>query len=125
MLALELVAPVLNPVRPRDEHLTSAGGRPLPGGEAVDERSAGELVRAKPAAEGDDGEPLVLAREVDLAGKLGERRAQHAHAPTGGGTAAGTPRRSSRRSPTRSEFAMAVRAGLTAPMLGKTLVSTT
>jgi hypothetical protein len=30
-----------------------------------------------------------------------------------------------RRSPTRSEFAIAVSAGLTAPMLGKMLVSTT
>ena len=33
--------------------------------------------------------------------------------------------RSSRWSPTRSEFAIAVSAGLTAPMLGKMLVSTT
>jgi len=35
------------------------------------------------------------------------------------------PSRSSRWSPTRSAFAMAVRAGFTAPMLGKKLVSTT
>ena len=35
------------------------------------------------------------------------------------------PRRSSRWSPTRSAFAIAVSAGLTAPMLGKKLVSTT
>jgi hypothetical protein len=35
------------------------------------------------------------------------------------------PIRSSRWSPTRSEFAIAVSAGFTAPMLGKTLVSTT
>src|SRR5256885_11469990 len=34
------------------------------------------------------------------------------------------PSRSSKWSPTRSEFAIAVRAGFTAPMLGKTLVST-
>jgi hypothetical protein len=33
--------------------------------------------------------------------------------------------RSRRWSPTRSEFAIAVSAGFTAPMLGKTLVSTT
>ena len=39
--------------------------------------------------------------------------------------AAETPRRSNRWSPTRSELAIAVSAGLTAPMLGKTLVSTT
>src|SRR5215831_10340168 len=35
------------------------------------------------------------------------------------------PSRSRRWSPTRSAFAMAVSAGLTAPMLGKKLVSTT
>ena len=35
------------------------------------------------------------------------------------------PRRSSRWSPTRIAFAIAVSAGLTAPMLGKKLVSTT
>jgi len=35
------------------------------------------------------------------------------------------PRRSSKWSPTLSELAIAVSAGLTAPMLGKTLVSTT
>src|SRR5262249_5838195 len=35
------------------------------------------------------------------------------------------PSLSSRWSPTRSEFAIAVSAGLTAPMLGKMLVSTT
>ena len=37
----------------------------------------------------------------------------------------GPPSRSSRWSPTRSEFAIAVSAGFTAPMLGKMLVSTT
>ena len=40
-------------------------------------------------------------------------------------TGASAPSRSSRWSPTRSEFAIAVSAGLTAPMLGKMLVSTT
>ena len=35
------------------------------------------------------------------------------------------PSRSSRWSPTRSAFAIAVKAGFTAPMLGKQLVSTT
>jgi len=48
------------------------------------------------------------------------------HATQAAAVAAGfAPSRSSKWSPTRSEFAIAVSAGLTAPMLGKTLVSTT
>jgi hypothetical protein len=45
--------------------------------------------------------------------------------PTVAAASVPAPMRSSRWSPTRSEFAIAVRAGFTAPMLGKTLVSTT
>lgn len=58
-----------------------------------------------------DGTPggFVLRRPVE--GSLGAARRQ--------------PSRSTRWSPTRRAFAMAVRDGLTAPMLGKKLVSTT
>ena len=45
--------------------------------------------------------------------------------PAAGRLGLDAPRRSSRWSPTRSEFAIAVSAGFTAPMLGNTLVSTT
>src|SRR5215831_3681277 len=90
-LAVELVAAVLDPVRPRREHLAATGGRPLAG------------------------------RDLDLAGDCH----LDAHTPTLATTVGAAPRRSSRWSPTRREFAIAVSAGLTAPMLGKMLVSTT
>src|SRR5205823_5453053 len=124
-LAVELVAPVLDPVRPRGQHLTAAGGRPRRGSETVDELPAGDLVRAEPATEGDDADALLSARDLDLSAAFGAGHAELAHTPTSAGTAAAAPSRSSRWSPTRSEFAIAVKAGLTAPMLGKTLVSTT
>ena len=99
--------------------------RPPPGREAVEELTAGDLERAEPAAEGDDAHALLSARDLDLSAAFGPGHVELAHTPTSAGTAAAAPSRSSRWSPTRSEFAIAVRAGLTAPMLGKTLVSTT
>ena len=102
-----------------------AGGRPLPGREAVEQLSTVGRVRAEPAAEADDGDTLISARDLDLPALLGDCGALLGQAATSAATAVGAPRRSSRWSPTRNEFAIAVRAGLTAPMLGKTLVSTT
>ena len=124
-LAVELVASVLDPVRPGGEHLPTPGARALAGRKPVEQCPSRDFVRAEPAAEGDDALALLAARELDLSSRLGDRGPPFAHALTAAATVASAPRRSSRWSPTRSEFAIAVSAGLTAPMLGKTLVSTT
>ena len=85
---------------------------------AIDERDVGvgaaELPRDRQSAEAaadDDNAPVV------------PRLPQGP--PDLSGWTAGAPIRSSRWSPTRSALAIAVSAGLTAPMLGKKLVSTT
>jgi hypothetical protein len=107
-LAVELVAPVLEPVRPRNQDLSAAGWARLAGRVPVEQLPAARGIRAQPAAGVVDPRPLVDAGyELDL---------------FAGGVQAS---RSSRWSPTRSEFAIAVSAGLTAPIDGKTLVSTT
>jgi hypothetical protein len=60
------------------------------------------------------------AQAVEPSGDRGPNRLRN-----GAGTHLLPYNRSSRWSPTRSEFAIAVNAGFTAPMLGKMLVSTT
>ena len=69
----------------------------------------------------------VFAGEEPGRGETTETAAHYHHPVTGGAISARTahPRRSLRCSPTLIALAMAVRAGLTAPMLGKKLVSTT
>jgi hypothetical protein len=110
--ASELVSAVLDPVRPRDEHLAAPGAGHLVGAVAVDDVAAAHGVGTEAGADLDDDGPLVSRGNLDLL--TGRQAISHQAAS-----------RSSRWSPTRSEFAIAVSAGLTAPMLGKTLVSTT
>ena len=74
-------------------------------------------VGAQPAADLDDDRALV-AGAISICSPEGASRSRI--------LGVAMPRsRSSRWSPTRSAFAIAVSAGFTAPMLGKTLVSTT
>ncbi len=113
-LPVELVATVLDPVRPRTEHLASPRGGLLLEPVAVEDVPAVHRVGPKPAADLDNDRPLVPERDLVLLARRRERHTIPPHAI-----------RSRRWSPTRSEFAIAVRAGLTAPMLGKMLVSTT
>src|SRR5262249_52735005 len=79
---------------------------------------------------------VIVVGQLLRAAKPGESAADNhdvvsvvpgAHEATGASFDAATlaPIRSSRWSPTRSALPIAVRAGLTAPMLGKKLVSTT
>src|SRR6478672_11954559 len=103
----ELVPAVLDPVRPRDEHLAAAGSRDLVGGVAIEQVEASDRVRAQPAADLDHHDTLLARGDLDLL-TGGKRTVRHA---------AGRP---SRRSPTRSEFAIAVNAGLAAPIDGGT-----
>ena len=110
-LAVELVAAVLDAVRPGHQHLASSRGALLVRAVAVQHFPVADRERAEASADLDDHCSLVAEGDLDL---LSGRRAH-----------ALEPMRSSRWSPTRSAFAMAVRAGLTAPILGKKLVSTT
>jgi hypothetical protein len=113
--AVELVAPVLDPVGPRHQHLTASGGAHLVLRVAVEPCLPTHVVRPQARADlGDDGATLAVDELVLLA--RGSDRRRH-HGPQ--------PSRASRWSPTRSELAIAVSAGLTAPIEGKTLVSTT
>ena len=81
---------------------------------AVEHLPAAGRVGAQSAADLDDHDPLVAERDLDLLARRRDRASAPGHAS-----------RSRRWSPTRSEFAIAVSAGFTAPMLGKKLVSTT
>jgi hypothetical protein len=70
--SLELVAAVLHPVGPRDQHLPPAGRAHLIDPIAVDELAAGGGVRPEPAADLYDDGPLILERDLDLfAGRAG------------------------------------------------------
>ena len=62
---LELVAAVLEPVRPRDQHLPPSRGAHLVGAVSVEELPAARRVRAQPAADLDDHGPLV-ARAISI-----------------------------------------------------------
>jgi hypothetical protein len=120
-LPIELVTAVLESVRPGDQQLASARGAHLADLIAVDEVVPPGRIRPQASAHLDDDGMLFPERELDL---LARRRDQWAALlPVVASVSA--PIRSSTWSPTLSEFAIAVSAGLTAPMLGKTLVSTT
>ena len=80
--------------------------------------SAGERTTRSTCEPGDEGD-VEICRFLGLAVEPEARSDLH------DASAAPTSSRSSRWSPTRSEFAIAVSAGFTAPMLGKMLVSTT
>src|SRR5262249_40418243 len=110
--ASELVGTILDPVRPGDEHLSPPGVRHLLRSVAVDDVSAADGVGAQARADRDHHGDLVARADLDLV--PGRQPIAHQLAS-----------RSSRWSPTRNEFAIAVSAGLTALIEGKTLVSTT
>ena len=59
-LAVELVGAVLDPVRPRDQHLPAPRMAHLLGRVAVDHVATGDGVRTDAAADLDDDRPLVL-----------------------------------------------------------------
>ena len=59
--SVELVGAVLDPVRPRDQHLPAAGRDLSVGGVAVEQLAAARRVRAQPAADLDDDGALVAA----------------------------------------------------------------
>src|SRR5262249_41992115 len=109
--ARELVGTILEPVRPRHEHLSAPGHGHLFLAVTVDELVVADRVRAQACTDLDDHRTLVTGAILDL---LAGRKAIPHQAI-----------RASKWSPTRSEFAIAVSAGLTAPIDGKTLVSTT
>ncbi len=75
----------------------------------------------------DHGDIDVLAGQPPGRRQAAKTSAYDHHPVPGGpvGTGSAHPRRSIRCSPTRRALAIAVRAGFTAPMLGKKLVSTT
>jgi hypothetical protein len=85
---------------------------------AVDQGDPDVVAVGQPPGAADAGEAAADDDDVQL--PLGQ---VNRHAPLRCGPRA--PRRSRRWSPTRRALAMAVSAGLTAPMLGKKLVSTT
>ncbi len=96
-------------------HLRQEHGPVLRAGQVVPRRVGEDRARRR---EGHQDDALDQPGEVDHA-ELGRRR----HRGSPGRT--GQPSRESRWSPTRRALAIAVRAGFTAPMLGKKLVSTT
>lgn len=110
--ARALVGAGLEPVRPGDEDLPAPGGGHFVLPVAVDDVAPSGGVGADSGADLDDNDPLGAGTNLDLL--AGRQTIPHQAAI-----------RASRWSPTRSEFAIAVRAGLTAPIDGKTLVSTT
>ena len=63
---VELVAPVLDPVRPGDQELPPGGAAHPVGGVAVEEVGAAGGVGAQAAADLDDHRPLVVGHELDL-----------------------------------------------------------
>src|SRR6185312_4046782 len=98
--AAELVRPVLDPVRPGDEHLPAAGAGHLFGAVAVEDVLASNGVGPQARTDLDDDDAPIPGAYLDLlAGRKGIR---HQAAS-----------RSNRWSPTRSAFAIAVSAGFT------------
>ena len=65
-LACDLVAAVLDPVRPGDQLLPAAARRNLVCLVTVDEDAVGGAVRAEAGADLDDDRPLVSELELDL-----------------------------------------------------------
>ena len=72
-LARELVAAVLNPVRPGSEQLPAAGAAHRDDAVAVEHRLVADRVSAQAAAESDDDHVLVADRELDLFPGLADR----------------------------------------------------
>jgi hypothetical protein len=64
--AVELVAAVLKPVRPRDQYLTSARGAHLVGPVSVDKLPAADRVRAESTTNLDDHSLLISDCDLDL-----------------------------------------------------------
>jgi hypothetical protein len=65
---VELVAAVLEPVRPGNQELAAAGGARLPGTEAVDDILAVCAVRAEAAADLDRLGALIAELDLNLRG---------------------------------------------------------
>src|SRR5262245_60275366 len=106
--AAELVGTVLDPVRPRNEHLPAAGARHLLDVVAAEDVLARDGVGPQPGTDLGDDNPVIPGAYLDLfAGRKGIRHQAAAVAVT----PVFTSIRSSRWSPTRSEFAIAVSAG--------------
>ena len=71
---VELVAAVLDAVRPRDEQLAAAGGTELAGAVAVEDRPLADGVRPQARADAHDDGPLLAERELDLFARRIHRR---------------------------------------------------
>src|SRR5215469_16890768 len=63
---VELIAPILQPVRPRDQHLTSARRTHLIGVISVEKLTAANRVRAESSANPDDDSLLIFGCDRDL-----------------------------------------------------------
>ena len=72
-LARELVAAVLDPVRPRREQLPAAGAAHRDDAVAVEHRLVADGVAAQAAADADDDHSLVADRELDLLARRADR----------------------------------------------------
>jgi hypothetical protein len=66
--AVELVAAVLEPVRPGNQQLAAARGARLPGAEAVDDVVAVRAVRGEAAADLDRRGALIAELDLNLRG---------------------------------------------------------
>src|SRR5215471_8450480 len=69
---VELIAPVLQPVRPRDQDLAPARRTHLVGAISVEKLAAADRVRAESAADRDDHSLLVLGQDRDLLAGWGD-----------------------------------------------------
>ena len=63
---VELIAPILQPVRPRDQHLAPARGTHLIGAISVEKLTAANRVRAKSTANLGDHSLLIFGYDRDL-----------------------------------------------------------
>src|SRR5262245_11830136 len=79
---IELVAAILQPIGPWDQHLPPRGGAHLVDPVAVEKRPATGGVRTKPAADLDDYRPLILDCNLDLLAGGCNHGAPHASSAT-------------------------------------------
>ena len=79
--APELVAAVLEPVRPRHEHLAATRGAHLVRVVAVEDVSTGDRIRPQPAADLDDDGALVAVDELVLLPARWDRPGAHGVGP--------------------------------------------
>jgi hypothetical protein len=63
---VERVAPVCDPVRPRDQQLPASGQRLRIGAEPVEQLASTDRVRAEAAADLDDDRTLPVVRDLEL-----------------------------------------------------------